>query len=72
MMLELKEFKFVDADGSGAIDVNELVAALEAEGMGNAAARAAELLTKYDASGDGILQEEEYVALFAELFGKKK
>ena len=71
LMLELKEFKFVDADGSGAIDVNELVAALEAEGMGNAAARAAELLTKYDASGDGILQEEEYGALFAELFGKK-
>lgn len=65
---ELKGFKFVDTDNSGTVSVDELCAALEAQGVADAAGKAAEYLGKYDVGGDGVLQVDEYKALFVEVF----
>jgi hypothetical protein len=67
LRFEAKQFKFIDTDGSGAVSVDELVHALEAQGISDAAGKAAEHIAKYDMTGDGMLQEEEYKALFMEV-----
>ena len=53
-------FASTDADGSGAIDQEELSAALAAKAKGGQGPDAAELFSALDADGDGLVTEAEH------------
>jgi Ca2+-binding EF-hand superfamily protein len=55
-------FSSTDADGSGAIDQEELTAALAAKSRRGQGPDAAELFSAMDADGDGLVTEEEHVS----------
>ncbi|KAK3275891.1 hypothetical protein CYMTET_16005 [Cymbomonas tetramitiformis] len=60
-------FQVADTDGDGSVNVKELAKVLEAQGEPNASARAKELMEKFDANRDGVLQEGEYRNFIAEI-----
>jgi len=57
-------FKQFDTDGSGAIDLDELQAALSKGGKSLARAEAADLLARVDTNKDGKLQYDEFEEIF--------
>ena len=60
-------FHAYDKDGSGAIDANELVAALTALGLSSGRFEASKVLTKYDRDGKGALNLTEFNSMVTDL-----
>ena len=56
-------FAKYDADGSGAVDEDELMDALSDLGMTVSAAQASSVMKKYDSDGSGELNQEQFEQL---------
>jgi Ca2+-binding EF-hand superfamily protein len=59
----VEAFREHDADSNGTIDINELQAVLETVGESVAVSKLQQVLTKYDANGNGILEWLEFVSV---------
>lgn len=59
-----RAFDVLDADGSGALDWPEFIAALSALEKGDASRRVDFLFHAYDLNGDGFIQREEVLRFF--------
>ena len=66
-----KIFKNFDHDGSESIDAKELGNLLRVRGLHPSNKEVEEMIRKYDTSGNGVIEFDEFIEIYKSLKGKK-